>query len=99
MENITLRVKPLIINAILTKTLGISLKTISMVLFVLSMSSTFNVYAQQGGSATGGPVTGGSATGPGATGGSATGGPVTGGSAIAGNSTSNSTSVPPKSPF
>jgi hypothetical protein len=92
------KAKPLTRNTILTETLGISLITISLVLFVLDVSSSFNAYAQQGGSATSGPAKGGAATGQNAIGGSATSGSATGGSAVGGNAT-NSTSVPPKSPF
>jgi hypothetical protein len=79
------------------RTIKITLITISMVLFSLSISSfIINVYAQtQGGAATSGPATGGAATSGPATGGAATSG--------GGNSTShlisNSSSISNKSPF
>jgi hypothetical protein len=111
-QNVISRYKALIMNDSLTRTLEVSLVTISMVLLIMN-TSPFNAYAQQGGSATSGPATGGSASGPGATGGSATSGPATGGAAngpgatggsatsgpaIGGNAT-NSTSVQHKGPF
>ena len=81
----------LIMNNSLIRTLGISLVTVSLALLALN-TIPFHAFAQQGGSATSGPVTGGSATGSNTTGGSASSGAVTGGSAngegaIGGNAT------------
>ena len=74
------RYKALLINDSLTRTLGISLVTISTVLLVLN-AFQFSAYAQQGGSATSGPAIGGSASGPGSKGGEAKSGEAIGGAA------------------
>jgi uncharacterized membrane protein len=88
------KVKGLVIDALLSKTIKISVITISLALLVFYMSSAFNVHAQQGGSVTTGPVTGGSSTGPNSIGGNVSTGAVSGG-----NSTSNNSSGPQKHGF
>jgi hypothetical protein len=107
MEYVSFGLKLPIINATLTKTLGISLITFSLVLFTLCTSPGLNAYAQQqGGAAKSGEAIGGAASGPGAKGGTAEsgkaiGGAATGSGAAGGNATSgaaiggNSTNIPP----
>jgi hypothetical protein len=85
-------------NRLLTRTIGISLVIISIILsFSLAASSTFNVHAQQGGSVKIGNVTGGTASGLNTIGGGVEIGSIQGGAATGGNA-KNNTPVPRTGP-